>query len=557
MIRQTEVDGVRTLVAPNPGPMRAGLVFRVGFADEPLPRRGITHLVEHLALHRHGQTDHHANAATSVTTTHFFTEGTPEEVVAYLSAVCESLANLPMDRLPLEKSVLRTEEAGRSTSSLALWRYGALGHGTAGYPEWGVDGLGPDDLRQWVASRFTRENAVLWIAGQVPPGLRLALPSGPVNPIPAPTSALPTTPAFYSEATTSVSFSGIVRRRPEAPLFAGLLDRLLFRALRQEDGNSYSPSATYLARDADFGQILAFADALPEKQSAVLGGFVDVLATVRLGRIDEADLAAVRGKALANLDRPDAEAEILPSSAVDLLVGNPWQTVEQRRKAVEAITVEDMRAVAVEAISTGLLQVPRGLGADWAGFTQAPLWSTTVVHGNRHASLEHEGRSLVLGDQGVSLVTGDGTVTVLFRECVALQCWPDGARRLIGMDALSVGVEPTLFDLPPTAIGWLDAQVHPSVRIVMPARSHVPRPSPKTEAAPAPARRSRSAVNKIGLVVVGLAVAFFGLLALVGTVVAVTDPQPDQDATGAIALWAVTLIAAGPFALLWSRGRRR
>jgi hypothetical protein len=42
------------LIAPGPGPLSAGLVFRVGQADETLAWSGITHMVEHLALFRHG-----------------------------------------------------------------------------------------------------------------------------------------------------------------------------------------------------------------------------------------------------------------------------------------------------------------------------------------------------------------------------------------------------------------------------------------------------------------------------------------------------------------------
>ncbi len=64
MITETEVCGIRTLIAPADGPLTAGLVFRVGCADEPLSRRGLTHLVEHLALHRQGLIEHDANAAT-------------------------------------------------------------------------------------------------------------------------------------------------------------------------------------------------------------------------------------------------------------------------------------------------------------------------------------------------------------------------------------------------------------------------------------------------------------------------------------------------------------
>ena len=139
-----DVDGVPTLVAKTTGPMRAGLVFRVGRADETLATGGITHLVEHLALHRHGVADYHYNGTTGVTTTSFLTQGTPEAVIAFLHGVCASLRDLPTARLATEKKILETEASGRGrsmTDQLALWRHGARDFGLTGYPEFGIHTL--------------------------------------------------------------------------------------------------------------------------------------------------------------------------------------------------------------------------------------------------------------------------------------------------------------------------------------------------------------------------------------------------------------------------------
>lgn len=57
--RRIEVDGIPVLLAPSAGQMRAGLMFRVGRADETLATNGVTHLVEDLAPHRHGTADYH------------------------------------------------------------------------------------------------------------------------------------------------------------------------------------------------------------------------------------------------------------------------------------------------------------------------------------------------------------------------------------------------------------------------------------------------------------------------------------------------------------------
>ncbi|WP_307818659.1 hypothetical protein [Streptomyces sp. MBT62] len=167
-IHLTEVDGIPTLFAYAPGPLRAGLVFRVGIADETLARAGVTHLVEHLALYRQGLADYHFNGATKAAFTHFHVEGAEHEIVDYLHGVCASLADLPMERLETEKEILRTEESRREPGQLPLWRYGAQGYGLVSYPEWGVRGLRPEDVRHWTETWFTGGNAVLWIAGGRP-----------------------------------------------------------------------------------------------------------------------------------------------------------------------------------------------------------------------------------------------------------------------------------------------------------------------------------------------------------------------------------------------------
>lgn len=136
-----DVDGVPVLFAPSPGPMRAGLVFRVGVADETAATVGITHLVEHLALHRLGVADYHYNGSTSATVTQFVTQGTPETVTGFLHGVCAGLRALPVDRLPVERKLIASEAAGRGTPvnlSMPFWRHGARDYGLVSLPEYGV-----------------------------------------------------------------------------------------------------------------------------------------------------------------------------------------------------------------------------------------------------------------------------------------------------------------------------------------------------------------------------------------------------------------------------------
>ena len=64
-VQRTDVDGVPAFWVQGDGPLRASLVFRIGQADEPLVRRGWTHLLEHLALHGHDSIRRPTNGSVS------------------------------------------------------------------------------------------------------------------------------------------------------------------------------------------------------------------------------------------------------------------------------------------------------------------------------------------------------------------------------------------------------------------------------------------------------------------------------------------------------------
>ncbi|SNS69989.1 Predicted Zn-dependent peptidase [Asanoa hainanensis] len=529
MIGETEVDGVQTLLAPKSGPVAAGLAFRVGRADETLATAGITHLLEHLALHGVGLGDYHHNGATGSVVTHFHLRGSEDDVVKHLMAVCDALADLPLDRLETEKDILRTEAATRKTGaneSMPLWRYGAQGHGLVSFEEFGLPRLTADEVREWAATWFTRQNAVLWVtADQVPAGLRLNLPEGTRRPVPQPSSALPTTPAYFTAHFNAVVFDAVVRRRTAGSVFSAVLERELYRSLRQEGGYSYTANASYDPRDAGFAVVTAFADAVPDKQDAVLGGFVDVLAKLQVGRFEQADLDSVRTQAEEALRHDGSDAARLPAAAVNALVGHPHQTAAELLDEVRAVTVDDLHEVAMETAGSGLLLVPRGHDAEWAGYALAPAFSDTVVDGLRYQPRAGGAARLVVGAEGVSVVDGDHALTVRYAECALAMAWPDGGRQLIGLDGISVRVEPTVFPVKADQLARIDASVPPGNLMRLPARepTAIPRPRPRTPAAP-------SRASKAGLIVLIVLASIVGLIAVLdAAVILLADPVNNPE----------------------------
>jgi predicted Zn-dependent peptidase len=478
VIHHFEVDGVPAVFAQRPGPFAAGLVFRVGWADETLARHGVTHLVEHLALHRSGVADHHINGATAALHTHFLIEGTEQEVDSFLLTVCQSLTSLPMERLETEKDILRTEEAGRgagAADAFGLWRYGAQGHGLCSYPEWGLRGLDAPAVQQWADTWFTRGNAMLWLAGEyLPAGLRLPLKPGSRMPVPAATSALPTTPAWFSGGQGQVLHQSVLPRSAAASLYAAALDRALFQELRQDGGYSYTATAGHAHRGDGWTVVTALADALPEQQDAVLGGFVDVLARLAAVGVPPHELDVLRQRADQELTRPDADAGRLAGYAADLLSGLPVRTLDELRAELWAVTPADVHAMAGHARADGLLRVPSGRRADWAGYTAAPTSSTDVVAGRRHRAREKGAPDLMLAPEGVSLVDDEGAVTVRYGACAAVLAWPDGSRRLIGTDGITLQLEPDCYQVDAQALAMIDAAVPPGALVRMPPRSKRP-----------------------------------------------------------------------------------
>ncbi|MDQ0685725.1 putative Zn-dependent peptidase [Streptomyces achromogenes] len=562
LVSHTTTNGVPTLYAPASGKeITAGLFFRVGRADETLATAGVTHLVEHLALHRLGLSDLHYNGATANAYTLFHVQGSEEEVVEYLNSVCAGLRDLPMERLETEREILRTEAAGRGGGpqhQMPLWRYGAQGYGLSSYNELGTWSLTPEQVRHWAKTRFTRDNAVLWITSDhVPEGLDLTLRPGSRFPAPAATSALPVTPAYISGDDGHVVLTSVLRRSTAASVFADVLGRALFQDLRQEGGYSYSAEADYSPRDAEFATLTAYADALPQKQDAVVGGFVDTLARLRAGRIEQAELDSVRGKLLKVYDAPDLGAAVLPSYALSLLLGHRILTPDQHRAELNAVTTQDLHEVARQAWDAALLQVP-GRGVDWAGLTLAPQFSTAAVTGTRHQSLENEDVTLVIGAEGVSLLTPRGPVTVRHDACAAMTARPDGARTLTGLDGFSVTVEPTLYKgVTPDRIAALDAAVPGEAIVRMPAREpdHIPQPRKRPPTARAAGSGGSARGWTAALWLVGLLAAAWGLLCGIITADESAMADPEWDAVTGVWIMELPLLFAA-WKLFAARRRR-
>ncbi|GII28482.1 M16 family metallopeptidase [Planotetraspora mira] len=481
-IERAEIDGIPVVWTPSGDKLTAGLAFRVGRADEVLARAGITHLIEHLALYPVGQAEHHYNGQVDATTTLFFTHGEAEEIVTFFDVVCGALRDLPLERLPVERGILRTEAAGQSRGVInrfLMWRYGAQNYGLPAYDQLGLDEITPDELTGWARRWFTRGNAVFWVAGGPPPaGLRLDLPDGPRMPVPAASDLLIRTPSFFPGAADGIGLHSVVTRSAAAAVYGQALERRLTRTLRHERGLTYTPAIGYHPREANTAELIAWADGQPEQMPALIEAFL-----AELDRpFTEDELSAATDAVRTQRKEPGAEVGMIATTAWDVLHGREWKDPEDRARELDAVTLDSLNTVATEVTANALLHAPHGHPIPYKRFALAPASSQPWVEGVTHLPVDHpvDPSRLVIGPKGVSLFAADDEWTVRFTAVAAMLSRPDGARTLIGLDGVSLSIEPKLWRNPAVLIERIDAAVPASLVVHMPARDDKEIPKPRT-----------------------------------------------------------------------------
>src|SRR5439155_12179980 len=192
--------------------------------------------------------------------------------------VAESLRALPTERLAAELRVLQVEADRRSESQAAFdlsLRFGPNGAGLLGWPEHGLRRFGAEDVAAWADRWFSAQNAVLWLSGPIPKGLRLAaLPHGePPSRAVAPESRLP--PRSWTGAKTrTVSVSVVSEQQWGIPLLMEIARQRAFDRLRQRDALSYEVGYEHIRLPG--GQALEYlaADGSPGSYQRVFDGLI-------------------------------------------------------------------------------------------------------------------------------------------------------------------------------------------------------------------------------------------------------------------------------------------
>ncbi|MHC4340728.1 MAG: peptidase M16 family protein [Planctomycetota bacterium] len=299
-VHEEDRGGLPLFWVDGPPPLTAALSFRVGFCDESLLNRGITHLVEHLALHPLRDREHTFNGMVSGTSMTFWASGTEQEVVGFFEELAKQLRSLPVDRLATEAGVLSAEadaRAGHTHDQILSILFGPNGPGVAAYPERGFDLVGPAEVQSWADRHCCLCNAVLMVTGPPPAGLRVDLLAGEYRPYTVPGEELGYRPPrleLVSMQDGGICLGALTDRTTSACMAWEVLGQRLTDRLRHELGLVYEVSSVYLPLDRDTAYMFAGVAATEGRRQEIASGFMTVVHLQRAGNPTEEEVARLQ-----------------------------------------------------------------------------------------------------------------------------------------------------------------------------------------------------------------------------------------------------------------------
>ena len=428
-IERTEVDGVPVLWSAVPGPLTVALVFRVGRVDEQPPKAGITHAIEHLAMAPLDQPRYDHNAFVDATRTVFHATGRPDELTGFFGSVSRSLAALPVARLVVERDVLLREADGRGDSIAEMhrnFRFGLVGHGLVGQPEFGLAALTEKAALEWAGRSFGRGNAMAWVSGPPPAGLRFELADGERLPVPTPAPIADVRlPAVVDDSDSGAAFGFLLSRQLGAASFVSILQHRLRRRLRAELGLVYDVLGDYDPLDGTSALALVGADCAADSTQQVVDLGIAELESLARGEATDAELAEELGDLERAMEDPGAVMGLLDALVQDELLGLPYRSPEERYEEQRTTNAGHIGARAAEALGSALVlshihTLPAGFSA-YPRSSPAPVGGREVKPFLSVLGLGPKMR-LTIGPDGVSVRHGDGTfMTVRYADCVILE----------------------------------------------------------------------------------------------------------------------------------------
>lgn len=445
-----ELSGIPLFYTEGPEPAMASLQFRVGIADERPIHRGITHLVEHLALHSFVETKHDFNAMVDLTSTNFFAAGTMTELEGFFSHVVGALNAPPLDRFATETKVLTAEAAGTGMTvdqHLLSLRYGYRDYGVIALPELGLEWIKETDLAAWCRSGFTRGNAALWVHGPVLPRWELPFRDGERWQLPE-TRPLDGVafPSFNPEIGGASAVGLQMPRSFEATLTLRIMHDRLFERLRRRDGVVYSILDDYQAIGGEQAHVVLGAECLDRDSEHVTAAVWEELRNIAEHGPSEAELTSVKQRALRDFaENTTPERSALNRAVNEELLGSGFQSEIELKTELTAVTIDTIREQFSDSSDRAILVAPPHVAKPDPRLRE---WDppTYPVCGQRFAQKGLLGKdSLIVGKEGVALER-KGTIHAVPADRIALiTCADNGEITVLGEDLLWMTFKPSSF----------------------------------------------------------------------------------------------------------------
>jgi zinc protease len=450
--RVGNVSGIPAVWVPCNGATSAGLVFRVGQLDEPLRRRGYTHLIEHLALNHLKNEDFSFNGFTGWLTTSFVMRGLHEEVGPFFAGVARALTSLPLNGAVHEAKILETEACQRGTSvATQMFRelFGATGPGVLAYPEFGLRCVDTIALDEWRAKHFTASNAYLWYAGpNAPEDFMHDLPSGSGHVPPSPAcEPVEQTPIWANVQSSSVSIVALVADSPALGASLRIIERRLTERLRLTDGLTYSVSTSRVTADAKHDIALIFADHREGDAAKVRQAMLSELDRLCDEPATEEELTSWRTvtRRFFELEAESAASSRASQWAEASLVGARQWTDDVFLEAAAAVTVDDVTAIVRRIRDAAAWSMPFGSKIEDARIRRARSLAPWRARGELFTFLDEsrDHQAIIVGDEGASLAWAhDAAVSVRFDSLVVAARSETGGVWLVDRSGFGISVEP-------------------------------------------------------------------------------------------------------------------
>lgn len=485
-IGQTEMDGVQ-VIWPEVGADATfgGLMFRVGPADETLVTRGISHLVQELAVDAADLTSSCDRSRTDALTCFEFggsvTFDDDELLALLLAELSGGLASHDLSAAPRLQRRLLLDAVGSGNGTddwLAIAHFGASGYGLGAHDELGLASLSAEPVLGWWARHFVGHNAIAWFDGEPPPALHFGLPSGRRVP---PPRAAPL--AFPRPAWMRLPFEAAGVSMLEADTAAARVARrcVVVRLcdLVQERGLPLRvwTEAVPLDGHQELSSVWCHDPSGGAPGGALVRDIAARFAEEGPSAREITAAAAVARTAWRNLDRPGDLARWV---AMHSLLCDDVVDPRRRVRDVEDLSVEDVREAWCESMATAIWMVPASL-EDPSGYgTSLDSWNPSVLEGRvfrpaeRADPTDHEDPTdhvepdcrLVIGTSSITEVAGgEQRATVRFAACAALARWRGTHRTVYDLDGSVIHLDPDEWRDGPRAVRMLDEQVPRAVHL--------------------------------------------------------------------------------------------